>query len=79
MLQGTMVLTKGARVGNLFYVFACTIECNNSSISTIDICIISTPSQSSPPKQVLASKRKFHIENTILWHQLLGHIGEKGL
>ena len=31
------------------------------------------------PKGALSTKSKFPAKKTILWHQRLGHIGEKGL
>jgi hypothetical protein len=43
MVQGDMVLTKGVCVGTLFYLDACTIECNSSSIFAMERSIGSTP------------------------------------
>lgn len=46
MVRGDMVLTKGVRVGNLFHLEVCAIQFNGSSMSTVKIFVISTPSQS---------------------------------
>jgi hypothetical protein len=74
-----MVLTKGICVGTLFHLDVCTIECNNYLIFVARSYIGSTTSQLEPSNQVTPSKRKLSTEKTMLWHRILGHIGEKGI
>jgi hypothetical protein len=67
MVQGEMVLLKGVWIGTLYKLLGSTISdgCNNSIVPEIGVEEGKTPTVSR--------------ENTMLWHQRLGHIGEKGL
>ena len=67
MVQGSMVLMRGVRYGTLYKLLGKTIidECNNFFV---------LDEGGKDDKTLTASGGK-----TMLWHQILGHIGEKGL
>jgi hypothetical protein len=67
MVQGEMVLLKGVRFGTLHKLQGSTISdgCNSSIVPYVGFEEERTP--------------KVSREKVILWHQKLGHIGEKGL
>jgi len=67
MVRGEMVLTRGVHIGTLYKLEASTVSAryNNFVIGEDSSEIKRTPS--SP------------IEKTMLWHQRMGHIGDKGL
>jgi hypothetical protein len=67
MVQGVMVLLKGVQFGTLYKLQGRTISdgCNSSIVPDIGVEEERTPTVSG--------------EKVILWHQRLGHIGEKGL
>jgi hypothetical protein len=67
MVQGVMVLLKGVRFGNLYNMQGRTIidGCNISIVPDIGVEQERTP--------------KISIEKVMMWHQILGHIGEKGI
>jgi hypothetical protein len=67
MVQGEMVLLKGVLFGTLYKMHGITISdgCNSSIVPEIGVEEEKTPTISR--------------ENTMLWHQRLGHIREKGL
>jgi hypothetical protein len=67
MVQGAMVLLKGVCIGTLYNIQGNTISdrCNSSIVPDIGSVEEKTPTISG--------------EKVILWHQRLGHIGEKGL
>ena len=67
MVRGSMVLMRGVRYGTLYKLLGKTIidECNNSIV---------LEEGGKDEKTMIASGGK-----TMLWHQILWHIGEKGL
>ena len=67
MVLGAMVLLKGVQFGTLYKMEGNTIHdgCNSSIVLDIGIEEERTPTVSR--------------EKVMLWHQILGHIGEKGL
>jgi hypothetical protein len=67
MVQGTMVLLKGVQFGTLYKLQGSTISdgCSSSIVPDIGVQEERTPT--------------FSREKVMLWHQRLGHIGEKGL
>jgi hypothetical protein len=67
MVQGEMVLLKGVQIGTLYKLQGRTISngCNNSIAPNIGVEEEKTPT--------------FSGEKFMLWHQRLGHIGEKDL
>jgi hypothetical protein len=67
MVQGEMVLLKGVRFGTLYNMERITIIDGRNSSIVLDIGVEEerTPTVSG--------------EKVMLWHQRLGHIGEKGL
>ena len=67
MVQGSMVLMRGVRYGTLHKLLGKTIidECNNSVV---------LEEGGKDEKTLSASRGK-----TMLWHQRMGHIEEKGL
>ena len=67
MVRGSMVLMRGVLYGNLYKLLGKSIidECNNSVV---------LEEGGKDKKTLTASGGK-----TILWHQILGHIREKGL
>jgi hypothetical protein len=67
MVRGAMVLLKGVRFGTLYKLQGSTISdgCNRSIVPDIGVEEERTPTVS--------------IEKVMMWHQRLGHIGEKGL
>jgi hypothetical protein len=67
MVRGEMVLLKGVQFGTLYKLQGSTISdgCNSSIVPEIGAEEEKTPTVSG--------------EKTMLWHQRLGHIREKGL
>ena len=67
MVRGAMVLMKGFLFGTLYNLLGRTISdgCNRSIVPDIEVEEERTPTVSE--------------EKVMLWHQRLGHIGEKGL
>ena len=67
MVKGSMVLIRGVRFLNLYKLLGSTIidECNHSVVSK----------EGGKDDRTLTTSRG----KIILWHQRLGHIGEKGL
>jgi hypothetical protein len=67
MVQGELVLLKGVWFGTLYKLQGRTISdgCNSSIVPYIGVEEEINPIVS--------------IEKVMLWHQRLGHIGEKGL
>jgi hypothetical protein len=67
MVRGAMVFLKGVRFGTLYKLQGSTISdgCNSSIVLDIGFEEERTPTVSG--------------EKVMLWHQRLGHIGEKGL
>jgi hypothetical protein len=67
MVRGEMVLLKGVWIGTLYKLLGSTISdgCNSSIVPEIGAEEEKTPTVSG--------------EKTMLWHQRLGHIREKGL
>jgi hypothetical protein len=67
MVRGTMVLLKGVWFGTLYKIKGITISdvCNSSIFHDIGVEEEITPT--------------IFGEKVMLWHQRLGHIGEKGL
>eukprot|EP00253_Pinus_taeda_P030900 PITA_30900 len=63
MVRGALVLMWGVRIGTLYKLQGCTV---------VDGCKISVVPESGVENLVVSR------ENTMLWHQRLGHIGEKG-
>jgi hypothetical protein len=67
MTRKAMVLLRGVHIGTLYKLLGSTISdrCNNSIVSKIEF-----------------EQGKISIvfgEKTMLWHQRLGHIREKGI
>jgi hypothetical protein len=67
MVRRAMVLMKGVRFGTLYNLLGSTISdgCNSSNVPDIGVEEEINPTVSG--------------EKVMLWHQRLGHIGEKGL
>ncbi|KAH9291902.1 hypothetical protein KI387_042909 [Taxus chinensis] len=67
MVWGAMVLARGIRTGTLFKLEASVVtdECNSS--------VVLEEKKASDPTPTSAAMK------TMLWHQRMGHIGEKGL
>jgi hypothetical protein len=67
MVQGAMVLMKGVQFGTMYNMLGITISdgCNRSIVPDIGVEEERNPIVSG--------------EKVMLWHQRLGHIGEKGL
>jgi hypothetical protein len=67
MVRGAMVFLKGVQFGTLYKLQGITINggCNSSIVPDIGVEEERTPTVSG--------------EKVMLWHQRLGHIGEKGL
>jgi hypothetical protein len=67
MVRGEMVFMRGVRFGNLYKLLGRTISdgCNISIVPDIEV----------------EEERTYTVsgEKVMLWHQRLGHIGEKGL
>jgi len=64
MVQGALVLMWGVRIGNLYKLQGSMV---------VDGCNNSVVPESGAENRVVFG------EKTMLWHQILGHIGEKGL
>eukprot|EP00253_Pinus_taeda_P010171 PITA_10171 len=64
MVRGALVLTQGVRIGTLYKLQGSTV---------VDGCNSSVVPESGAENIVVSGKK------TMLWHQRLGHIGEKGL
>ena len=64
MVRGALVLMRGVRIGTLYKL---------QGSSVIDGCNSSVVPDSGAESLAISG------ENTMLWHQRLGHIGEKGL
>eukprot|EP00253_Pinus_taeda_P009750 PITA_09750 len=64
MVRGALVLMRGVRIGTLYKLQGSTI---------VDGCNSSVVPESGAENLVVSG------ENTMFWHQKLGHIGEKGL
>ena len=84
MIKGAMVIAKGVRIGTLYKLDACTIQCNSTFVE--ESRTVSKEISSSMdghgfwvPKGALSTDIKLPAEKTMLWHQRFGHIGEKGL
>ena len=88
MVRGAMVIARGRRLGTLYQLDAYTVECN----STFDKIVKKTAQLEKEkislstdghgfcvPKGALSTESKLPTKKTMLWHQRLGHIGEKGL
>lgn len=65
MVQGVMVLLRGVRVGNLCKLSGSTNIDKGNNLVVLENENVRTPTP--------------FVENTMLWHQRMGHIGEKGL
>jgi hypothetical protein len=67
MVRGEMVLLKGVQFGTLYKLEESSINdgCNSSIVPDIGVEEVRTPTVSG--------------EKVMLWHQRLGHIGEKGV
>ena len=88
MVRGAMVIARGSRLGTLYQLDACTVECNSTSDKIVKnttqleeekISLSADGCGFWVPKGALSTKSKLPAEKTMLWHQRLGHIGEKGL
>eukprot|EP00253_Pinus_taeda_P001966 PITA_01966 len=64
MVRGALVLMRGVRIGTLYKLQGSTV---------VDGCNISMVPENGVENLVVSG------EKTMLWHQRLGHIGEKGL
>ena len=64
MVQGALVLMRGVRIGTLYKLQGSTV---------VDGCNSSVVPESGVENLVVSR------EKTMLWHQRLGNIGEKGL
>jgi hypothetical protein len=67
MVRGEMVLMRGVQCGNLYKLLGST--CTNGCKSFV------VPEQINKEDKTNIVPRK----KTMMWHQRLGHIGEKGL
>ena len=88
MVRGAMVIARGSRLGTLYQLDACTVECNSTSNKTIKRNTLLEKERVSllidghgfwVPKGALSTESKLPTEKTMLWHHRLDHIGEKGL
>ena len=76
-----MVLGKGVRMGTLYKLDACTIQCNSTFVKSKKRVTFSTSNGHSfwVPKGANTLEMKLPTKKKILQHQRLGHIGETGL
>jgi hypothetical protein len=65
MVQGVMVLLRWVKVGNLYNLLGNTITYGCNSIIV--------------PENEFDKTYTLFIEKTMVWHETMGHIGEKGL
>jgi transposase InsO family protein len=87
MVRGVMVLMKGVWIGTLYKLLGNvdSTGCNNIVSPEIDSTVtrldsMSTQLDSTRAKSVQTdSTRHDEIDLTRLWHERMGHIGEKGL
>ena len=88
IVRGAMVIARGSRLGTLYQLDACTVECNSTSDMIVKKTSLLEKERVSPsidghgfwvPKGALSIESKLPREKAMLWHQRLGHIGEKGL
>jgi hypothetical protein len=80
MVRGAMVLMKGFHIGTLYKVLGNveSTRCNNIIAHEVD----STSTQLDPTWVESAqtdSTKHDKIDVTMLWHERMGHMGEKGL
>jgi hypothetical protein len=80
MVRGVMVLMKGVWIGTLYKLLGNvdSTGCNNIVSPEVD----STSTQLDPTRAESVqtdSTRHDKIDPTMLWHERMGHIGEKGL
>jgi hypothetical protein len=76
MTTCSLVLDKGARISTLYNLHACSIHynsafANSSKYDHVEKCCVVLESTKS-------LEVKLPVEKTMLWHQRLGQIGEKG-
>ena len=88
MVRGAMVIARGSWLGTFYQIDACTVKCNstfdkiekkNTQLEKEKICLSTDGCGFWVPKGALSTKSKLPMEKTMLWHQRLSHIGEKGL
>lgn len=87
MVRGAMVIARGSRMGTLYQLDACTVECNIISDKTMiktrfvkeRVSLSGDGHGFWVPKGALSTKSNLSTEKTMLWCQRLGHIGEKDL
>ena len=88
MVRGAMVIERESRLGILYQLDACIVECNSTSDKNVKKTTLLEKERVSlsidshdfwVPKGALSTESKFSMEKTILWYQRLSHIGEKGL
>lgn len=88
MIKGAMVVARGVRFGTLYKLEAYTIECNSTSVKSksahtsledFKVSLLADGNGFWVPNGALSSEAKLLAKKTMLWHQRLGHIGEKGL
>jgi hypothetical protein len=80
MVRGVMVLMKGVQIGTIYKLLenVDSTGCNNIIAPEVE----STSTQIDQTLTELVQtdwKRHDKINPTMLWHERMGHIGEKGL
>jgi hypothetical protein len=80
MVRGAMVLMKGVWIGTLYNLLGTvnSTGCNNIIVPKVNL----TSTQLDPTRAKLVqteSTRHDKVDPTMLWHERMGHIGEKGL
>jgi hypothetical protein len=78
MVIGVMVLMKGVCIGTLYKLLKSvnSIECNN--IIVLEVDSNSTQLDSTRDESIQTDSISHHkVDPTMLWHERMGHIGEK--
>jgi hypothetical protein len=73
MVRGVMVLMKGVWIGTLYKLLGSvdSTGCNNIVVPEVD---------STRAESIQTDSTSHHkVDSTMLWHERMGHIGEKGL
>jgi hypothetical protein len=80
MVRGVMVLMKGVQIGTLYKLLGNvdSTGCNNIVVPEVDSNFDSTHSTQAESIQTDSTSLR-QVDPTMLWHERMGHIGEKGL
>lgn len=78
MVRGAMVIARGSRLGTLYQLDACTVECNSTSNETMKTNTLLEKERVSlsidghdfwVPNGALSTQSKLPIEKTMLWYE----------